>query len=150
MGAFLSKKKKNDADSGAKVNRTPNYTWPCVHSAGKIIPDVCVYIFLCVCLFVCLHIYPRKARPAPPFLSTSDIDSRSKWRRRLHRKTVCACACAGLVPEPAVQREADEAAERAGSQETRLLPEPEADEAPDGPAGTGRADPQRALLLLRR
>lgn len=62
----------------------------------------------------------------------------------------CACACPGLVPEPAVQREADEAAERAGSAETRVLPEPEADEAPDGPAGTGGADPQRPLLLLRR
>lgn len=60
------------------------------------------------------------------------------------------CVCPGLVPEPTVQREAHEAAERAGRPEARVLPEPEADEDAGGPAGARGADPQRALLLLRR
>lgn len=62
---------------------------------------------------------------------------------------VCVFA-AGLVPEPSFQREAHEAAERAGRPETRLLPEPQADEDAGGQARTRRADPQRPLLLLRR
>lgn len=58
--------------------------------------------------------------------------------------------CSGLVPEPSVQREAHEAAERAGRAAARLLPQPEADEDVSGPAGARRAAPQRTLLLLWR
>lgn len=63
---------------------------------------------------------------------------------------MCACVCPGLVPEPTFQREAHEAAERAGRPEARVLPEPEADEDAGGPAGARGADPQRAFLLLWR
>lgn len=63
---------------------------------------------------------------------------------------MCVCVCSGLVPEPTFQREAHEAAERAGRPEARVFPEPEADEDAGGPAGARGADPQRALLLLRR
>lgn len=58
--------------------------------------------------------------------------------------------CPGLVPEPTFQREAHEAAERAGRPETCVLPEPKADEDASGQAGARGADPQRALLLLWR
>ena len=62
-----------------------------------------------------------------------------------------ACVrCVGLVPEPALQREAHEAAERAGGAETCVLPEPEAHEDVSGQARTRRAHPERPLLLLRR
>lgn len=63
---------------------------------------------------------------------------------------MCVRVCPGLVPEPTFQRETHEAAERAGSAETRVFPEPEADEDAGGPTGARGAHPQRALLLLRR
>lgn len=69
---------------------------------------------------------------------------------RAQRVTRCVCCGAGLVPEPALQGETHEAAERAGRPETRLLPEPAAHEDPGGPPGARRAHPQRTLLLLRR
>lgn len=56
----------------------------------------------------------------------------------------------GLVPEPALQGAADEAAERAGRPPARFLPQPTQDAAAGGPAGARGAHPQRALLLLRR
>ena len=66
----------------------------------------------------------------------------------LLRRNVCVCL--GLVPEPTFQREAHEAAERAGCAEARVFPQPEADEDAGGPVGARGAHPQRALLLLRR
>ncbi|NWS66924.1 LHX1 protein, partial [Crotophaga sulcirostris] len=56
----------------------------------------------------------------------------------------------GVVPEPALQGAEDEAAERAGRPQARVLPQPAQDAAAGGPAGARRAHPQRALLLLRR
>lgn len=41
---------------------------------------------------------------------------------------MCLRVCSGLVPEPTLEREAHEAAERAGRPEARVLPEPEANE----------------------
>lgn len=56
----------------------------------------------------------------------------------------------GLVPEPSFQREAHEAAERTGRPETRVFPEPEADEDAGGPARARRAHPKWPILLLWR
>lgn len=58
--------------------------------------------------------------------------------------------CPGLVPEPTFQREAHEAAERAGRPEACIFSEPEADEDAGGQARTRGAHPQRPLLLLWR
>ena len=55
-----------------------------------------------------------------------------------------------MVPEQALQREAHEAAERAGREETRVLQEPEAYEDVSGQARARRAHSERPLLLLRR
>lgn len=66
---------------------------------------------------------------------------------------VCVCVrprVPGLVPEPSFQREAHEAAERAGRPETRVFPEPEADEDAGGPARARRAHPKWPILLLWR
>lgn len=69
---------------------------------------------------------------------------------RVTQSDPCMCVCPGLVPEPSFQREAHEAAERAGRPEARVFPEPEADEDAGGPTGARGAHPQRALLLLWR
>lgn len=57
---------------------------------------------------------------------------------------------AGLVPEPTVQREADEAAECSGRTAARLLQGPEEDEAPGRPAGGPGHSRTRGLRILRR
>lgn len=57
---------------------------------------------------------------------------------------------AGLVPEPTVQREADEAAERPRRTAARLLQGPEEDEAPGRPAGGPGHSRTRGLWILRR
>lgn len=56
-------------------------------------------------------------------------------------------ASPGLVPEPAVQREAHEAAEHAGLPQTRVLPRPEEDESAGRATGTRRTG---TFLLLWR
>ena len=55
-----------------------------------------------------------------------------------------------MVPEQTLQREAHEATERVGREETRVLQEPEAHEDVSGQAGARRAPSERPLLLLRR
>lgn len=56
----------------------------------------------------------------------------------------------GVVPEPALQREEDEAAERLGSPQACLLQESKEDETTGGPPGAWGAHPQWALLILWR
>lgn len=58
--------------------------------------------------------------------------------------------CAGLVPEPSVQRAAHETAQRAGRAAARVLQESQADADAGGPAGARGAHPQRPLLVLWR
>lgn len=66
------------------------------------------------------------------------------------KRRFSAAAGPGLVPEPALQGAAHEAAERAGCAAPRLLPQPAQDAAAGRSARARRAHPQRTLLLLRR
>ena len=148
---------------------TPNYTFSSpgsgVHSRVHLLshknngPDFCNGFVS----FLFQHCFSSiTPAPPPPFTShkkkkpltcnqngviTAYFDSEYQ---ELTHMCVCVCVCPGLVPEPTVQRETHEAAERAGRQEARVLPQPEADEDAGGPAGARGAHPQRALLLLRR